>query len=44
MVMVNGHEVVLGSNIAINDVSYTIGVTDEWKGMIFGDCVDVDLD
>lgn len=43
LVMVNGHEVVLGSNIAINDVSYTVGVTDEWKGMIFDESLDVDL-
>lgn len=37
LVMVNGHEVIMGSNIAINDVSYTVGVTDEWREMVFGE-------
>lgn len=31
---VNGHTVTLGSNIAIKDVSYTLGVTGEWFMMI----------
>lgn len=29
-----GHKVTLGSNIAVKDVSYTLGMTDEWLQMV----------
>lgn len=32
--IINGHDIVMGSNICINNVSYTLGVTDEWEQMI----------
>lgn len=32
--IIKGHDVILGSNICINNVSYTLGVTDEWEKMI----------
>lgn len=35
---VNGHEITMGSCIAINDVEYTLGMTGEWFGMILEDC------
>lgn len=33
---VNGHEVTVGSNIGITEVSYTIGITNEWMRTIDG--------
>lgn len=37
---VNGHEVTLGSNIAIKDVSYTLGMTSEWFMLVLDGVVD----
>lgn len=34
LVMLNGHEIVVASNVCIVDATYTIGVTDEWLEMI----------
>ena len=34
-IILHGHEITLGSNIGIVDVGYTIGVTDEWREMIY---------
>lgn len=33
---VEGHEVIVGSNVGVTEVSYTIGVTDEWTRLIDG--------
>lgn len=35
--VIKGHDVVYGSNICITNVSYTLGVTDEWEKMIMCD-------
>lgn len=37
-ITVNGHEITMGSCIAINDVEYTLGMTGEWFGMILEEC------
>lgn len=42
-VVIDGHEVTLGSNIGIKDVSYTFGVTDDWQEMI-AHGIDDDID
>lgn len=39
-IVIDGHEVTLGSNIAIKDVSYTLGMTGEWFMMILDGVVD----
>ena len=33
-IMVNGHDIVLGSNISIKNVEYTLGMTGEWLMMV----------
>ena len=38
--MINGHKVTVGSNIAIEDVPYTLGITDEWLQMVTEGIVD----
>lgn len=35
--IIKGHDVVMGSNICVKNVSYTLGVTDEWEKMIMLD-------
>lgn len=39
---IDGHEVTLGSNIAINDTKYQFGMTDEWLFMILDKVTELD--
>lgn len=39
-IFIDGHCIVLGSNIGINDVSYTLGVAAEWMEMILDGKID----
>lgn len=41
-ISVNGHEVTLGSNIAVRNINYTFGITSEWLMLILDGIIDKD--